>query len=540
MLRSLCNVRRLTMMACLLLAPTVPLLAQAVEGRVFRIADPKDGDTVKGIVDVKVPNGAVPEGGYVSFALDSPDKFQFATIPSVQDGLFKWSWDTQATKEDGKTRLFTEGKHTIYAVAHDALGKELENGVAQVVVNVANTVKQEFGAFHLAYKLNVGDDSLYQARYRLKASVPNYGGFVPKVSGLLIWETHVDDLDPSNALAFLHSTFQRVSAEDVQVISDGRETEAWDATFFSTMFQLRDADYVLSDKGTLYNRGRKGGYHWSRNSLAEETIIPLPQNDVNIGDTWEGPLEIWTVAAPTYHTAVGSSKNKFEDVEWVGTTMTAKIHTSYSITLPTHEQMDEVTASAAGGGSGGSGGAPAGGAGSKFSRTKDSTTKVEYAPLHGERETWFDFATGRVLVVHDVRHIDNLPKEYAQFGKGGGGGGGGGGLGGGGGGGGAGGANGPDVDMSWLTGFDLTNDAAVLAAMQKATGASTNQPAGGAPMGVLGGLIGQLLSGAPGGQPTTPATAVEVPPPPYDETFDVNLVPDAEMLQFLDRERPAA
>jgi hypothetical protein len=258
---------------------------------------------------------------------------------------------------------------------------------------------------------------------------------------------------------------------------------------------------------------------------------------------------------------VGDAHSRFEGIEWMGTEKVARIRTTYTVSVPTGEQVDikQIGKSASAGGSGSSGGMHMA-AMSGPSGSGGAANKVEFAKIRGDRTTWFDYAQGRVVAVHDVRNIDNLPKAFSQDAGGAGGGTGGGPSGGMGGGmmsgggmlagggmgsSGMGGQTGPDVDMSWLTGFENTNDYATLQALtqaQSAAGSMTGAmgsgyPGVGAPgagypgaagmpasfsnlLNPLGSALGLPMgSGAPGSGGQT-----EAPPPTYQEVLDINLL----------------
>ncbi|HET6386760.1 MAG TPA: hypothetical protein VFJ58_25495 [Armatimonadota bacterium] len=467
----------------------------------FKIAYPQDGATVRGIVDIQVPAGRMPDGSYISFALNEPTNFEFATVRNPSAGVFDWKWDTLATEPGTNTPLFKDGAYTIYAIAHDPFGREMDNGQAQVTVKLQNLLP-DLGPMRLRFKLPVGAEHIFESGYSLSPDITSADVNVPKVTGMVRWDVAVDDFDPVSQSASLSAQFTDVDAEDQKVMINSRiNPAAWNATFFETLFAKQFADFSLTPTGQVTTFGRQAE-DLARGSLASNIYLSLPLEPVRVGSTWRGPLTIWTIGNHNERTVVPTSVNTLTAFEWLNGIKTAKIKTDYSVSLPPPGQAPAPTQGAQLGGLSSSFGGP---------NAVGAAPVVATGQLTGERITWFDFTNGRIIRVIDTRHITNLPSLFAANGgavQGGGGypgmaagypgmSGGYPGMGG------AASATSAADNLSWLPGFALSS-AATQVASGGYPGMMGGYPGGGGYPGMMGGYPGGggypgMMGGYPGG-----------------------------------------
>lgn len=292
----------------------------------LRIARPLDGATVRETVNVLVPVSCVPEGGFITCAVDG--RFKSAGSAKSQDGrYFVYRWDTKAVEtsletgtELGRAR---DGRHLIAVRVHDSSGKSV-GSEKRITVYVKNNASADMpaGGLKLRYRNKAGIGNKYKFKYSIDLKsirgatniTASLGEAVEGAEGVI--RRSVEDVLPDGtALVRQKLTGMLLTYQGGQVIpAAGIVPKA----YYEIEDSLGRIVHVMSSS--------------SPGTAASVDLPNLPAQQVRIGDTWILRDKVFRNAVTGDSVALGGT-GALEGLEWEGGHPCAKIRTSFSGTI---------------------------------------------------------------------------------------------------------------------------------------------------------------------------------------------------------------
>lgn len=335
---------------------TLVFMSTLVSAQQIEIKRPLDGATVRETVNILVPAGNIPEGGFLSCSIDGRFRCALAT-KTENDDSFVYRWDTKA--EDPNLELPEDqrkprdGKHTITVQSYDPSGKKFGEGKT-ISVYVKNNASADMPSegLKLRYKQVIGGLTKYKFKFTLDVKSIQGATDVAASAGEAVEGTEgtikrsIEDILP-DAKMLVRQKLQGM----LRIYQSG---QAVPATWI-----LPKAGYDIEDSlGQIFSVMKSV----SSGDAVTIDLPNLPSERVRIGDTWSQLEKVFRNVI-TGESATLMATNTLEGLEWENGHPCAKIRTTF-----------------------------AGNA-----RIPISSVFVEPIPVTGEIVTYFDYRIGKVI-----------------------------------------------------------------------------------------------------------------------------------------------
>lgn len=323
------------------LALVVGLTATAYSQAPFTIVSPKNGATVREVVEVAMPDGSVPQGTFIGVMVD--DKFIEATVPvQVKDRL--------VYRLDTKGRAIPDGQHTLTIRLYGNVGgKPAVVEESSVQVKVGNhegfNIPEDGTYVHykftpgrkIAYTVEIGQlvSTLSEARNRIGGRAAELPVAFEKIRVLIACDDRKADgsgLIRTQILPYAGKDYVVATVEGEEKPTKRHEAE------FAPIYRLltKAGREVYADAPAWYGIDGFVG----RDSLTDLFVmIPLPllpEDKVKVGSTWRSqilfPVGSLEEARESGKTAVGIvASGRLVNFEWEQGKRCAKIHYELAI-----------------------------------------------------------------------------------------------------------------------------------------------------------------------------------------------------------------
>lgn len=306
----------------------------------FSIRYPPDGATVREKVPVRVPIASIPEGGYVSFAIDG--QFRVALSPTAAQRarakpgqMFEFQWNTKSpvrVRGSVKEEAPKDGEHVVtarlYGPAKGAAGGSKLLETSAVHVTLANKITTDPGAIRLRYQWRDASNRTYSR----SGEVSVVGGLtqgaqatgdvelIGQNSDLLL---AVEDLY-SNGRAIVRNRLTRLAVRRA-----GQETIYPEQYLPKSLYQEIDPRGIVHYQNSTVSFDQFAMLGLPVSATLDMPI--LPTHAVRVGDTWTTPNVVIDIpGTPPDKQPRVSVKSTLEGLEWQDGYPTAKVHQEYS------------------------------------------------------------------------------------------------------------------------------------------------------------------------------------------------------------------
>lgn len=303
----------------------------------FTIVRPVEGATVRETVDIVMPKGSVPEGGFIAVQVDG--KFLEATVPQLDKAK-----DALVYKLDTKAKGIADGKHTIalilYVVQNNRSIVADRSEVSVVVGNHAGIKVPEDGLL-LQYRWRRGAEHAYNVSIgydiaTLTEALNRMGGRaaqIPLMQENLRLLYAVDDVKSGN-LGLIRTQLLPYRGKDYAVFTasgDSAPKKHYEHRFWPVYHLLRPNGLeVYSDVPVVIELGGSTG------TVPEANIFPflplpvLPTSKLNVGDSWQANIampgsNIEKTRQDGKAFTMYQARGTFEAVEWERSRPCAKL-----------------------------------------------------------------------------------------------------------------------------------------------------------------------------------------------------------------------
>lgn len=302
----------------------------------FTIRYPPDGSIVREKVPVKVPLASIPVGGYISVDIDG--HFVVAMAPTAEDRAnggagadYVYTWDTKSPMQLGRGQVTypEDGEHTITVSLYTPRPSDQGNGdmlsaTSSIKVQLKNKVDMS-AAVTLRYRFTDGDVFTYTR----SGTTDIKGGPNQQQDTLNAYmqksqlDVSIDD-KYSNGDAMVRNKLTKLS------ITHGAQetifpTEQLPKSLYEELDALGNVHYQNNTSASFAEFARLGI------PVSATIDLPiLPENPVNIGDSWETPNVPIDIPGVTPNQQPKEKvKSTLVSFEWQDGYPAAKIHQHY-------------------------------------------------------------------------------------------------------------------------------------------------------------------------------------------------------------------
>lgn len=322
----------------------------------IKIARPVDGSTVREVVNILVPIGCVPAGGFVSYSINGRFKAASASLTENEDN-FVYRWNTKAMDPDtsipAEQRKPKDGKYTLTVQAYDSSNKKV-GSEKSITVNVKNDASSNMpkGGISLKYSYKNGAAAKYNFRYTV--NIKSVQGAINSLltpdsaaeGGEFLIKRDVEEIITSSSV-LVRSRFVGIPKRAF----NGKLVPQYSMTA-SSQYQYESVHGAIDDVAFSLLAGQHISVY----------LPELSQRKLKIGDTWTTRDAVFRDPY-TGRETVMDIKNTLLGLEWEGGYPCAKIKSTFS----------------------------------GMGRIPYSTMASRTSPVSGETITYFAFTAGKLI-----------------------------------------------------------------------------------------------------------------------------------------------